>query len=88
MAYPYKEKPKHKGQYPFSVVIPWPTGMIQRDDGSTIFSACPNELVREYMEEYVGRQRFEWDWDYQSPNHLRAYFVDDVAALQFKLTWS
>jgi hypothetical protein len=88
MAYPYKESPKEKHQYPFSSVVPWPTGMILHDDGSYKHSACPNELMREYMVDHVGRQHFEWDWDFQAPNHLRAFFVDEVAALQFKLTWS
>jgi hypothetical protein len=79
MALPWKGAKKLE-EFPYSIVMPWPT--LPRYEFTD-----PNAVWRDYMEENVGRQYFQWDWGMQFPNHVRIFFEDEISAMQFKLTW-
>lgn len=49
----------------------------------------PNEYYRPWLEENVGKQAVDWDWDLSSAglDILEIYFVTQEHATLFELTW-
>jgi len=49
------------------VTLPWPVGEVRfRQEGSGLWdsfrSADPNDHYRPWLEENVGKQKWDWDW--------------------------
>ena len=40
------------------IKVHWPTGLTEADQ----WSADPNDHFRPFLERYVGRQGWDWDW--------------------------
>ena len=46
------------------ISIPWPSGWTPPDHlGNSIDSADPNDWYRPWLEQHVGRQFWDWNWD-------------------------
>jgi hypothetical protein len=52
-------------------------------------STEPNDRYRPWLEENIGIQQIDWDWDISSHdfNILEIYFVTQEHATLFELTW-
>jgi len=77
--------------YSYSVTVPWPSERIIQDDNDNEFvTSDPNEIIRPELEELVGAQWVDWDWEVsKSGSHaIDVYFNDATEAIRFKLTWS
>jgi len=76
--------------YSYSVTVPWPSEHIIQNDDNEFVTSDPNEIMRPELEELVGAQWVDWDWEVsKSGSHaIDVYFNDATEAIRFKLTWS
>ena len=61
-------------------VVPWPRGWVEsKAFGSQVFSSDPNDHYREWLEQHVGKQGWDWEWEianghFPASNGLRVMF--------------
>jgi hypothetical protein len=77
-------------EYSYSVTVPWPNERILPFETGEFATSDPNEIMRPQLEELVGIQGADWDWEVsKSGSHsIDVYFTDATEAIRFKLLWS
>jgi hypothetical protein len=81
-------------KFPHVIHVPWPKERIvwKNEYGNAVesWSADPNEIMRPSLEQDVGEQGIDWNWDVSKVmnNAVAIYFMDATAAIKYKLIWS
>jgi len=62
----------------FKVSIDWPTSVSSSD---------PNDFYRGWLEEHVGKQEIDWDWEIDriDPDGVAVYFRTEKDAFTFAM---
>lgn len=67
-----------------AITVRWPTGwVVLHDDGqggqTSTESADPNDHYRPWLEKYVGRQKWDWDWGMANTD-----VIDNTLTIKFR----
>jgi hypothetical protein len=80
--------------FPHVIHVPWPKERIMwvNVEGYEVesWSADPNEIMRPSLEQDVGVQGIDWNWEISQVknNSVAIYFMDITEAIKYKLLWS